>query len=248
MTGRMNSILLSVAAVVFLVALLLGSTILVHAVDAKSKKNYKANISVSFASDCWRKSVIKLNDGIFGKSLAKKTFTIDPQSDESTDLSIDTTFSFDGKKVKKGVLQVLINVAGNNGEFIESVYDYQDFSIKQKTYNFDFSGFVNIDCTGVGSDSESVSISPGSSSPSNGQNFSPSKVGISEGGTVIWSNDDDTLHTVTSGTPEGGNSGTEFDSSYISAGKTFEHTFNSKGSFDYYCTLHPFMKGKIVVS
>jgi plastocyanin len=93
-----------------------------------------------------------------------------------------------------------------------------------------------------------VTIVPGSSSPSNGKNFVPDTLPVSKGTTVTWMNEDTTLHTVTSGTPEGGNSGTEFDSSYIAAGKTFEHTFNTAGTFDYYCTLHPFMKGKIVVS
>jgi plastocyanin len=94
----------------------------------------------------------------------------------------------------------------------------------------------------------SVTISPGSSSPSNGKNFVPDTLPVKAGTTVTWTNGDTTLHTVTSGTPEGGNSGTEFDSSYIAAGKTFQHAFNTAGTFDYYCTLHPFMKGKIVVS
>ncbi|HEX9320001.1 MAG TPA: plastocyanin/azurin family copper-binding protein [Nitrososphaeraceae archaeon] len=94
----------------------------------------------------------------------------------------------------------------------------------------------------------SVTISPGSSSPSNGKNFVPDTLPVSKGSTVTWTNQDTTLHTVTSGTPEGGNSGTEFDSSYIAAGKTFQHTFNTAGTFDYYCTLHPFMKGKVAVT
>jgi plastocyanin len=94
----------------------------------------------------------------------------------------------------------------------------------------------------------SVSIVPGSSSPSNGKFFDPDPVNVSTGTTVTWTNDDSTLHTVTSGSPEGGTSGTEFDSSYLAAGKTFQHPFNTAGTFDYYCTLHPFMMGKVVVS
>jgi plastocyanin len=94
----------------------------------------------------------------------------------------------------------------------------------------------------------SVSIVPGSSSPSNGKFFDPDPVNVSTGTTVTWTNDDSTLHTVTSGSPEGGTSGTEFDSSYLAAGKTFQHPFNSTGTFDYYCTLHPFMVGKVIVS
>jgi nitrite reductase (NO-forming) len=95
---------------------------------------------------------------------------------------------------------------------------------------------------------DSVTISPGSSVPSNGKFFVPETLTVSKGTTVTWTNEDTTLHTVTSGSPEAGNSGTEFDSSYLAAGKTFQHPFNTAGTFDYYCTLHPYMKGKVVVS
>jgi plastocyanin len=95
---------------------------------------------------------------------------------------------------------------------------------------------------------DSVTISPGSSVPSNGKFFVPETLTVSKGTTVSWTNEDTTLHTVTSGSAESGNSGTEFDSSYLAAGKTFQHPFNTAGTFDYYCTLHPYMKGKVVVS
>ena len=95
---------------------------------------------------------------------------------------------------------------------------------------------------------DSVTISPGSSSPSNGKFFVPDTLTVSKGTTVSWTNGDSTLHTVTSGSAEAGNSGTEFDSSYLAAGKTFQHQFSSSGTFDYYCTLHPYMKGKVVVT
>jgi plastocyanin len=98
------------------------------------------------------------------------------------------------------------------------------------------------------SDSNSVTISPGSSSPSNAKLFDPKTLTVSKGATVTWTNGDSTLHTVTSGSPESGNSGTEFDSSYLAAGKTFQHQFSIPGTFDYYCTLHPYMKGKVVVT
>ena len=95
---------------------------------------------------------------------------------------------------------------------------------------------------------DSVTISPGSSVPSNGKFFVPETLTVSTGTTVTWTNGDSTLHTVTSGSAESGNSGTEFDSSYLAAGKTFQHQFGTAGTFDYYCTLHPWMKGKVVVS
>ena len=97
------------------------------------------------------------------------------------------------------------------------------------------------------SDGSTVSIEPGSSVPSNGKSFAPDTTTASKGDTVTWINEDTTLHTVTSGTPDEGNSGSEFDSSYLAAGKKFEYTFDTAGTFDYYCTLHPFMTGKVEV-
>ncbi len=91
-----------------------------------------------------------------------------------------------------------------------------------------------------------VKIVKGSSDPAIGQFYSPSPVTISAGSTITWTNDDDTLHTVTSGLP-GEPSGKDFDSGYLAAGSLFQHTFNTAGSFDYWCTLHPHMTGKVMV-
>jgi nitrite reductase (NO-forming) len=93
-----------------------------------------------------------------------------------------------------------------------------------------------------------IDISPGSSAPSNAKFYEPPTLTVPVGTTVTWKNTDSTLHTVTSGSAETGVSGTEFDSSYLAGGKTFQHTFSSAGTFDYYCTLHPFMKGQVVVN
>jgi plastocyanin len=89
----------------------------------------------------------------------------------------------------------------------------------------------------------SVSIVKGSSSPSIAKPYDPSPVTIKPGTSVTWTNNDSTLHTVSSGLPEQGAVGTLFDSSLIAPGKTFDKA----GSFDYSCTLHPFMRGQIVV-
>ena len=93
----------------------------------------------------------------------------------------------------------------------------------------------------------SVSIVKGSSSPSIAKPYDPSPVTIKPGTSVTWTNNDSTLHTVDSGLPEQGAVGTLFDSSLIAPGKTFTHAFDKAGSFDYSCTLHPFMRGQVVV-
>jgi plastocyanin len=93
-----------------------------------------------------------------------------------------------------------------------------------------------------------VIISPGSSAPTATKFYDPPTLTVPAGTTVTWKNADSTLHTVTSGSAESGESGTTFDSSYLAAGKTFPWTFSTAGTFDYYCTLHPFMKGQVVVN
>jgi plastocyanin len=92
-----------------------------------------------------------------------------------------------------------------------------------------------------------VRIPPGSSAPVDNPSFDPHNLTIQEGTTVIWTNDDETLHTVTSGSPEGGESATVFDSGYLTGGKKFEWKFDKEGNFAYYCTLHPFLRGIISV-
>jgi plastocyanin len=93
----------------------------------------------------------------------------------------------------------------------------------------------------------SVSIVKGASSPSIAKPYDPSPVTIKPGTSVTWTNNDSTLHTVSSGLPEQGAVGTLFDSSLIAPGKTFTHAFDKTGSFDYSCTLHPFMRGQVIV-
>ena len=93
----------------------------------------------------------------------------------------------------------------------------------------------------------SVSIVQGSSSPTISKPYDPSPLTVKAGTSVTWTNNDSSIHTVTSGLPEKGDVGTLFDSSLISPGMTFVHVFDKQGTFDYSCTLHPFMQGQINV-
>jgi plastocyanin len=95
---------------------------------------------------------------------------------------------------------------------------------------------------------ETVSIAPGSSNPSATEFYVPPEITISAGTTVTWTNDDSTIHTVTEGTPGGAGATPAFDSSIIAPGATWENTFDTAGEFDYYCSLHPFMTGKVIVN
>ena len=77
--------------------------------------------------------------------------------------------------------------------------------------------------------------------------FDPNPVTIAMGGTVTWENVDNAAHTVTSGSPADGPDGV-FDSSLIMAGgATFSHTFDAVGTYDYFCMVHPWMSGVVIV-
>ncbi len=68
--------------------------------------------------------------------------------------------------------------------------------------------------------------------------------------TVKWSNADTEFHTVTSGiSPDLGGEGPNgiFDSGLFSPGESFKNTFGDEGTYPYFCTIHPWMSGIVVV-
>ena len=76
--------------------------------------------------------------------------------------------------------------------------------------------------------------------------YLPHTLEVGPGTTVMWDNIDTVAHTVTAGSPTGGITG-EFDSSILLAGNTFEHTFEDVGDYPYYCIVHPWMTGAVMV-
>jgi amicyanin len=72
--------------------------------------------------------------------------------------------------------------------------------------------------------------------------FDPETVTIKAGTTVTWTNKDEIPHTVAS------TDKTFKDSAGLDTGDSYSYTFTKPGTYSYYCTLHPFMKGTIVVT
>jgi len=97
----------------------------------------------------------------------------------------------------------------------------------------------------------SVSIPAGSSVPGCEETnacYVPAEVTVDVGGEVTWSNDDTAAHTVTSGDPADADSvGAMFDSSLLLAGTTFSYKFEEAGTVNYFCIVHPWMKGVVEV-
>lgn len=76
--------------------------------------------------------------------------------------------------------------------------------------------------------------------------YNPSTKTVTAGTTIKWINKDSFNHTVTSGSP--GHPDGLFDSGVIGPGGTYTHTFNSAGSFNYYCSIHQdIMTGTVTV-
>jgi plastocyanin len=91
-----------------------------------------------------------------------------------------------------------------------------------------------------------VSIPAGAMIQSEGQiYYDPQDLAVSVGTTVIWSNDDTAAHTVTSGADIIADG--VFDSGILPAGKTFEHQFDTAGTTEYFCQVHPWMVGTVIV-
>jgi plastocyanin len=70
--------------------------------------------------------------------------------------------------------------------------------------------------------------------------FTPSTITITTNTTITWTNKDASAHTVTS------NDGT-FDSGSIASGVAYARKFTVAGTYNYYCSIHPTMLGKVIV-
>ena len=76
--------------------------------------------------------------------------------------------------------------------------------------------------------------------------YTPSTVTIAAGGTVTFSNTDTAPHTSTSGSAADGPDGV-FDTSLIMANASYSVTLSDAGTYTYFCMVHPWMEGTIIV-
>ena len=102
--------------------------------------------------------------------------------------------------------------------------------------------------TSAGGGGETTVVMPlGSSAATSGAGYEPPTVTVSPGSSVIWDNQDNALHTATSGespTPDG-----KFDSGLIGANQLSKPVTmpSEPGEYKYFCTLHPFLVGTVTV-
>nr|WP_238390653.1 MULTISPECIES: cupredoxin family copper-binding protein [unclassified Mycolicibacterium] len=84
---------------------------------------------------------------------------------------------------------------------------------------------------------------PVAGTPVNINNFAfvPATLTVHRGDTVTWTNHDEEPHTVAAGDGS-------FHSPGMDANATYSFTFTTQGSYDYICSMHPFMHGTVVVT
>lgn len=71
--------------------------------------------------------------------------------------------------------------------------------------------------------------------------YSPANIQVKAGATVTWTNQDTAPHTVTF------KNGMK-DSGILQKGQTFNYTFTTPGTYQYYCTVHPYMTATVTVT
>ena len=75
--------------------------------------------------------------------------------------------------------------------------------------------------------------------------YIPSTIVVEKGKSVTWLNEDSSFHSVTSGfypEPSG-----LFDSGHLDPYESYTLSFDDLGTYDYFCTLHPWMKAQVIV-
>ncbi|MGC2200595.1 MAG: cupredoxin family copper-binding protein [Stellaceae bacterium] len=70
--------------------------------------------------------------------------------------------------------------------------------------------------------------------------YSPTTLVVAPGTTVTWTNEDDSPHSVRE--KDG-----KFKSAALDTDDKFSQTFTAPGEYEYFCSIHPYMTGKIVV-
>ncbi len=73
--------------------------------------------------------------------------------------------------------------------------------------------------------------------------FVPATLTVPVGTTVTWTNTDEDPHTVADRS-----NAHLFRSAALDTNGKYSFTFSKAGSYDYFCTLHPHMIGKVIVT
>jgi plastocyanin len=93
-----------------------------------------------------------------------------------------------------------------------------------------------------GGSTQSASTGTSDAVKINNFKFNPASLTVKHGARVKVTNDDSTAHTATA------DDGHSFDTGNVDPGSSQTLTVSKPGSYPYHCSIHPFMKGTIVVT
>jgi len=101
-----------------------------------------------------------------------------------------------------------------------------------------FTALASTPC--LAEDANSAGTGPVASVSMDHNTFIPSEITVAPGTTVTWVNNETMPHTVVN--PNQG-----FRSKFLVKDAKFSFTFTTPGDYDYLCSIHPNMKGKVIV-
>ena len=154
------------------------------------------------------------------------------------------TFGAKSKIIKKLTIFIVPSILLVS---ILSLFFYTNLNQNNSGLDYKNNDLLNEKRTIVKQVNSNISIFNGASQ-SRSMHYDPSNLTINQGDKVTWTNNDDNMHTVTSGIPGEEGIGNLFDSGVIPPSYTFSHTFDKSGIFPYYCILHPTIRGQVVVA
>lgn len=147
--------------------------------------------------------------------------------------------------MNKGLVTILIIVVlalGGGGAYYLYKKANQKTETATQTSTTQQQSAENMSTTGHADDNSTASTSQTNSVTIQNFAFSPAHITVKKGTTVTWTNQDSAAHNVTSNQSGGPKSGT------LEKGQTFSFKFDTTGTFDYICSIHPSMKGTVTVT
>jgi plastocyanin len=110
-------------------------------------------------------------------------------------------------------------------------------------------GAANATSAGGGGGENTVVMPLGSSAATSGGGYEPATITVSPGATVVWDNQDNALHTATSGNADTATPDGKFDTGLVGANQQSKPVTvpTEPGDYMYFCTLHPFLVGTVTV-
>ena len=109
---------------------------------------------------------------------------------------------------------------------------------------------TNASSTAEGAGGQMTIVMPaGSVDPNSATGYDPNSLTVSPGSAIVWDNQDNALHTATSGNPDTATPDGKFDTGMVGASTQSQPVTmpTEPGEYTYFCTLHPFLVGTVVV-